>query len=576
MDSIRINNSMPEAHNLEKILLSVSKPGRYIGEEWNIIKKKHIKDRVKFALAFPDIYEVGMSYLGYRIVYGLLNDRADVVCERVFAPWTDLELIMRKKNIPLFTLESKTPLRYFDIVGFSLTYELNYTNVLNMLNLSGISLFSEERSVDEPLIMAGGPCCFNPEPMAKYFDLFLIGEAEEALNELIDSYKFILRHTKDRNRLLRALAEVEGVYVPRFYKVEYYNDGRIKKFFPIENNIPSAVTKRYVKDLNSVFFPIKQIVPYVKTIHDRMIIELMRGCPFRCRFCQASRLYSPLRLRSQQTILKMAKDIYLDTGYDEISLLSLSTASYPRLDELCFRLIEEFREFGVGISLPSLRCEEVIKYLPMLISQVRKTGLTFAPEAGTERLHRVINKDIDIDKLLDACSSAFRFGWRLIKLYFIIGLPTETDYDVEAIVELVRKVSMLKRDYSKSYAEISVSVTALVPKPHTEFEYEKMEGINTIMRRQQILKKRLRGRFIRLKLHNCYMSFLEGVLSRGDRRISDVIYQAWRLGARFDAWDEHFKYNIWMQAFKDKGIDQEFYLRCRDKGELLPWRHIRC
>jgi len=518
---------------LEEILPTVAKPGRYLGNEWNAVRKDLDKVAVKFALAFPDIYDVGMSYLGFRIIYGVLNSAEDVACERVFAPWPDFEAKLRDNKIPLFSLESKVPIRYFDIVGFSFTYELNYTNVLNMLDLAGIPLRAKDRDEKFPLVIAGGPSAFNPAPMEEFIDAFVIGEGEEVVLEIADAYKKVTSRKSQvtsnmKEDLLKGLSDIEGVYVPKF---------------------PKEVKKRVVKDLNSAFYPVKEIVPYVQIIHDRITLEIMRGCPFNCKFCLAGSFYKPVRIRSREKILELARTIYRNTGYDEISLLSLSSASFPDVASLISRLTDEFKDLGVGISLPSLRSEDILKSLPSLIAKVRKTGLTFAVEAGTERLRKHLNKAIDTEKIILACEEAFKYGWRVVKFYFMIGLPTETYEDLEGICDFLHKVLKLSKN-----AELSVSITAFVPKAGTFFENEKAEGLQTLLDKQKFLKERLKNRRIKLKFHDAELSFLEAGLSRTDKGLSGVIFAAWQKGARLDAWREFLNLNIWREALKETGF----------------------
>ncbi|MFH1848014.1 MAG: TIGR03960 family B12-binding radical SAM protein [Candidatus Omnitrophota bacterium] len=565
---------MIDRERFEQLLSETERPGRYIGGEWNAVKKNLSGAGVRFALAFPDTYEVGMSYAGYQILYGLLNRREDVACERVFAPWVDFEEKMRANNIELFSLESRAPLAEFDIIGFSLTYEINYTNVLTMLDLAGIPIWSRDRDSKRPLIIAGGPCALNPEPMADFFDAFVVGEAEEAALELVDVYKRF--RGGDRKTLLERLARIKGVYVPGLYNPSYRDDGALKALEPAAKGIPRRITKRYVKNLDRAFYPVKQVVPYIKVIHDRMVVEIMRGCPFSCKFCQAGRIYKPVRVRSAKKVLELARDIYAHTGYEEISLMSLSSGDYPRMPQLCASVIEQFEGLGVGVSLPSLRSQDILKGLPELISKVRKTGLTFAPEAGSDRMRGLINKKVDIQKMMEACLQAYKNGWEKVKLYFIMGLPGETDSDIEGIAQLAYEVSNLRRKAARGPAEVSVSVTSFIPKPHTDFQNEGMADIETLNARQRMLREKIRGRFIKLKMHDTRMSFMEGVFSRGDRRMSGVIYRAWKLGSRFDSWNERFSFDRWTEAFKESNLDPAFYLRSRSKDELLPWSHITC
>ncbi|MFA4843006.1 MAG: TIGR03960 family B12-binding radical SAM protein, partial [Candidatus Omnitrophota bacterium] len=530
-----------DVKQLEQILPTVSRPGRYLGNEWNVIKKDLDKAEVRFCLAFPDIYDIGMSYLGFRIIYGALNSREEVACERVFAPWFDFEQKLRENKIPLFSLESKAPLKEFDIIGFSLTYELNYTNVLNMLDLAGIPLRSKDRGEAFPLIIAGGPAAYNPAPMSEFIDAFIIGEGEEVVLEIVDAYKRVKElnscvmpakagiqkkvvmdsrlRGNDRELLLKELANIEGIYVPKF---------------------PKEVKKRIVKDLDAAFYPTKDLVPYVQVIHDRITLEIMRGCPYSCSFCQASSFHRPVRLRSQEKILGLAKEVYRSTGHDEISLLSLSSSSYPDVAGLISKLVDEFKGLGVGVSLPSLRSDDILKSLPSLIVKVRKAGLTFAIEAGTERLRRHINKNIDTDKTILACGEAFSLGWRLVKFYFMIGLPTETYEDLDAIVDFLKKVLALKNNI-----EISVSVTAFIPKYGTAFENERMDSVEALSEKQKFLRDRFRDKRVKWKFHDARVSFVEGRLSRPDTNLSGDIYTAWQKGARLQGWREFFNFEIW-------------------------------
>ena len=506
---------------LEEILPTVSKPGRYLGNEWNVVKKDLEKVDVKFALAFPDIYDIGMSYLGLRIIYGVLNNRNDVACERVFAPWIDFEERLREKKIPLFTLESKGFVKDFDIIGFSLTYEMNYTNVLNMLDLAGIPLRSKDRGDSFPLVIAGGPAAFNPLPMSDFIDAFVVGEGEEVALEIIDVYK---KHKgQNRSDLLKELSTLEGVSVP---------------------TVPKETKKRIVKNLDSAFYPTKELVPHIQIIHDRITLEIMRGCPFSCKFCQASNFYRPMRLRSQGKILQLAKEIYRNTGHNTISLLSLSSGNYPNIISLVSKLTDEFKAKGVGVSFSSLRSKDILRSLPALIAMIKKTGLTFAPEAGSDRLRKIIDKDIDTEEIISACDEAFKLGWRRVKFYFMIGLPTENKSDLEGVADFIYRVLRLKKG-----TEISVSINAFVPKVHTPFENEKMDSLETLMEKQRFLRGRLQNRRIKVKFHNAKLSIMEGKFSRPDKGLSEAIYRAWRKGAKFDSWQELFNFSIWEEVF---------------------------
>jgi len=567
---------MGNIDKLNELLLTVQKPGRYVGGEWNAVKKEWTADKVKVCLAFPDVYEVGMSYLGTKILYGILNDRADCLAERVFAPWTDFEAVLRNNNIPLFSLESRKPLKDFDIIGFSFAYELTYTNILNILDLGGIPLRTSERTDADPLIIAGGPSCFNPEPMADFIDAFVIGDGEEAIGEIVEVYKK-LRFTLHASRptLLRELAKIPGVYVPSFYAVEYNTDGTLGAFTATQEGVPAKINKRYVKDLDSAYYPTNQIVPNIGIVHDRIALEVMRGCTHACKFCQAAMTYRPCRERSRAKVLELARASYAATGHDEISLLSLSSVDYSHLRGAIEDLNAEFAGKAVSISVPSLRIEEMAIDIPLLISKVKKAGLTFAPEAGSEALRKCLNKDIDIEKLYDAARESFKAGWKRVKLYFMIGLPGETDDDIVKMAEMIRRISDLKKDLDGRPAQVAASVNAFVPKPHTAFQREAMVSLDELERKKRLLRQRIASKHIELDFHKSDMSYLEAVLSRGDRRLADVIAAAWRAGARFDAWQEKFNLTVWGEAFILCRIDRSFYVnRKKNPDEALPWDFI--
>lgn len=558
----------------DDILLNVRKPARYIGQEYNMIKKEWAQDRVKVCLCFPDVYEIGMSHLGLKILYHILNEKEDVLCERCFAPWLDMEKVMLDKKIPLFSLESKVGLASFDIIGFSLQYELTYTNLLNMLHLSGIPLKSSDRDdLSLPLIIAGGPCAFNPEPLADFIDLFLIGDGEEGIVDIVETYR---KRRSSKQQLLMEMAKIEGVYVPSFYDVSY-SDNKIKAQAPKSPDIPEKIKKRTLSRFSEGDFPVKPVVPYISTIHDRITLEIMRGCPHRCRFCQASSIYAPVRTRKVDQLLELASRTYKNTGFDEVALVSLSSSSYPYIDELIKALTEKFASLGVGISLPSLRIEEDLKNLPSLISAIKKSGLTFAPEAGTERMSRIINKRIRRKELFQALRQAYQMGWRRIKLYFMIGLPFEEEEDLEGIVELADQAARLKKEVSPGPAEVVISVSSFIPKPHTPFQWVRMATADELQRKQEFLLKRAAGkRYLKVKFHNIQTSVLEGVFSRGDRRLGGVLLDAWRDGARFDAWTECFNPGLWDKAFLKNGLDTQSYLAERGLDEILPWENILC
>lgn len=561
---------------LEDILLTVQRPGRYTGGEWNAVKKEWDDGKVKVLLAFPDAYEVGMSHLGLKILYGILNRRNDCLCERAFAPWPDFEKALRENGIELFSLESRAPIREFDIVGLSLAYELTYTNAVNILDLGNIPVRSADRTDDDPLVIAGGPCCCNPEPMAEFIDAFVIGDAEDAIEELIDMYKGIgPRGPGSRKKILKGIAEIEGVYVPSFYRVEYNQDRSIKKFSSVESGAPQVIRKRAVKNLDDAFYPTEQIVPNVRIVHDRIAIEIMRGCKHGCRFCQASAVYRPWRERSRKKILELARQSYRSTGYDEISLLSLSSVDHSGIVDIINDLNEEFGPKSVSISVPSLRIEENIEYLPALISKVRKSGLTFAPEAGSLRLRNIIGKDIDIEKLFKAAAESYKAGWKRVKLYFMIGLPGEEDADIADIAKMLYALSDLKRDVDGRQARISASVNAYIPKPHTIFQWEAMAGDEKLEVRRNLLKRNIKSRLIEMDFHPFRACRLECALSRGDRTLSRVIYESWKAGARFDGWKEMLDMGIWSRSFEKAGTEMAFYTdRQMGFDETLPWDFI--
>ncbi len=548
----------------EDILSLVQRPGRYIGGEKNLVRKERCDVDVKVALAFPDTYEVGMSHLGIKILYGILNDRNRVAAERVFSPWLDMEAILRQRSTPLSSLETQTPLRDFDIVGFSLQSELNYTNVLNVLDLGGIPLRSDERTCGDPLVIAGGPCCFNPEPMADFIDLFVVGEAEEAILEVVSLFKSKVKSLKpnvDRAEVLSEMAKIEGVYVPSLYV----------------KGISNRIKKRVVSDLDKSYYPTKPPVPYIPVVHDRMNLEIMRGCKGVCRFCQAGVISHPRRERSLSRLVELAKETFANTGYEEMSLLSLSSGDHSEIEELLVRLNDEFCQKGVAIALPSLRIERGLWPLPSVIAKVRKTGLTFAPEVGSDRLRSVINKPMDTEALLRCVAEASKAGWRKVKLYFMIGLPTETHHDLDGICEIVNKVSSLRAGPTGGrLKEVGVSIAPFVPKPHTSFQREPMMDLGVLRERgRYLVGKLLRTRGVNVDLHHPETSYLEAALARGDRRLGQVIFKAWQGGAKFDGWTDQFRFDPWKNAFEKVGLDPGFYVvRKRPFDEILPWDHI--
>ena len=564
----------------EDILLQVKKPGRYLGNEWNAVKKDFQSQDVKFALCFPDLYEIGMSNLGLRIVYGLLNSREGIVCERVFLPDTDMQKILRERKIPLFSLESRMALAEFDFIGFCLSYELNYTNILAILDLAAIPLLASERDLSFPLVIGGGACVSNPEPLSDFIDLFLIGEAEEALLEIIERYKEYQaagRHQVTKEGLLKELAKIDGVYVPSFYEVEYNQGGAVKKFSPKYSDIPLKIKKRIVNDLNQAYYPTSWLVPYVQIIHDRAPVELMRGCPHRCNFCQARNLYHNLRLRSPSRVMELARSIAQSSGYEEISFLGLSISDYPYLSEVISSLSEKFQGDAVAISLPSLRPKAYLGELATFLARVRKTTFTFAPEAGSEKMRKSINKNFQMEEFYSAVLSAYLAGWQAVKLYFMIGLPGEDYDDLDGILEIAREVSGLRKKAGRmNRGEVRLSISFFVPKPHTAFEREAMDSTEALQAKILYLRNKSRAlpRAVKLKFHTLENSLLEAVFSRGDRALGKVLLAAYRKGCLLDGWSEHFRFGLWLEAFGEclKSID--FYLKRREESGILPWEHI--
>lgn len=560
---------------LDDILLQVKKPGRYIGGEWNAVKKDFNPEQIKFALCFPDLYEIGMNNLGLRILYGILNNIQDACCERFFSPDLDLERFLRNRHIEIFSLESKKRLKEFDIIGFSLGYELGYTNVLNILDLGGIPLKSSLRDSSHPLVIGGGPCVLNPEPLHEFFDLFVIGEAEDAIIEIVDIYRKSKKQFKagkiDKQDLLIMFSGVQGLYAPSLYEAIYNNEGKIEELRPKVKGIPTKIKKRFVKDLDSAYFPLDWVIPYIQIVHDRISIEVMRGCPNRCRFCQSRLQYFPFRQRGVKNIINMAADVYKRTGYEEISLGGLSVSDYRDVEELLRQLVGLFKEKGISISLPSIKPKTTVGNLSALIATIKKTGFTFAPEAATERLRRILAKDFNLEDFFRAIEQAYLCGWERIKLYFMIGLPTEEEKDLDAIIGFANQVSELRKKINQRPAQVNISINTLIPKPHTPFQWLKMQDLESVRYKQGYLKRKIRNNKLKLSLHNPDMGFLEGVLSRGDRRLSEVILRAFSKGAKFDAWDNYFMLDKWLDAFKESGINPNFYLREKSKDEVLPW-----
>ncbi len=574
---------LSEIPNISTVLKSVQKPGRYIGGEYNAIVKDKNEVKCRFAFCFPDTYEIGMSNLGVRILYNVLNNDKDIWCERFYAPWTDMKEKMEEYSIPLTALESGDELSAFGLVGFSLQYELCYTTALQMLRLAGLPIWAKDRGEDAPVIIGGGPCAYNSEPIADFFDLINVGEGEEVLIEISHLY---ISMKEDRSYtksafLRRAAKEIEGVYVPSLYEVSYNENGTIKAYTPIEKGIPAKIKKRIIEDLDSVLYPEKPVMPYVETVHDRIVLEIYRGCIRGCRFCQAGMVYRPVREKSPEVLSKCAKCLYDNTGYEEISLISLSISDYSRLRELTDSLLEWTDDAHVSLSLPSLRIDSFSEELMQKVSSVRTGGITFAPEAGTQRLRDVINKNVTEEDLMRAAAIAFKAGKSNIKLYFMNGLPTETNEDIKGIAELASRVvgeyyKMPKSERGRGVS-VTISVACFVPKPFTPFQWEKQDSYKTLMEKQEYLKSSITDKKIRYTYHDAKVSFLEAVFARGDRRIAPAIALAVEEGFIFDAWDEYFDYDKWMDVFDRCKIDTAFYTtRGFGTDEVLPWDIIDC
>ena len=562
---------------LERILLRVQKPARYTGGEYNeIIKDKATVD-VRFAMCFPDTYEIGMSNLGLRILYGSMNEADGVWCERAFAPWGDMEEEMRKADIPLYALESGDSLKEFDFVGFSLGYEMAYTNVLNMLDLAHIPLHSDQRGEDDPIIVAGGTCVYNGEPLADFIDIFSLGEGEDVTLEMIDLYRKGKQEGWSRAEFLQNAAQVPGLYVPSLYEISYHEDGTVQAITPT-HGAPEHIRKRIVADLDKSFFPVKTIIPSTDIVHDRVMLEVFRGCIRGCRFCQAGYCYRPVRPRSVDLLVKQGIESCKDSGYQEMTLSSLSTSDYRPLTELCDGLLEYCDPRNININLPSLRADGFSMSIMQRLQRVRKTSITFAPEAGTQRMRDTINKNVKEEDLLQSCRTAFEGGCNAVKLYFMLGLPTETDEDVIGIAQLAEKVYWTWKSYAVNKSRglrITVSTSFFVPKPFTPFQWEAQITRDEYHRRVDLLRNSIKNKSIQYNWHEMETSYIEAVLARGDRRLGKLLETVWRKGARLDSWSEYFDFERWMEAFAETGIDPDFYaLRERPKDEILPWSMI--
>ena len=567
----------------DEILMKIEKPARYIGGEVNSVMKDPEKVDIRFAMCFPDIYEIGMSHLGIQILYDMFNRREDVWCERVYSPWLDLDRVMREEKIPLFALESQDPVKNFDFLGITIQFEMCYTNILQILDLSGIPLHAADRTEEDPFVIGGGPCTYNPEPLADFFDIFYIGEGETVYDELLDVYKEWKKSGESREQFLRRAAGIEGLYVPMFYDAEYNADGTLKSFRPNDPCAPESVKKQVVTDVTAAPYPLSPVVPFIKATQDRVVLEIQRGCIRGCRFCQAGMLYRPTRERNVERLKEYARAMLQSTGHEEISLSSLSSSDYSELKELVLFLIDEFRGKGINISLPSLRIDAFSLDVMSRVQDIRKSSLTFAPEAGSQRMRNVINKGLTEEDILDGAGQAFEGGWTKVKLYFMLGLPTETEEDMKEIARLSDRVARryyeIPKERRHGKCQITASSSFFVPKPFTPFQWASMCTAEEYMQKASVVKnefqEQLNRKSLKYNWHDAQVTVLEGVMARGDRRISRVIEEAYRLGCLFDSWTESFHNDLWMQAFENTGTDIAFYnLRKREKDELFPWDFI--
>lgn len=567
----------------DEILLTIEKPARYIGNEVNSVKKDLNEVDVRFCMCFPDVYEIGMSHLGIQILYDMFNRREDVYCERVYSPWTDLDKIMREQNIPLFALESQDPVKDFDFLGITIQYEMCYTNILQVLELSQIPIWAKDRTEKDPIVIGGGPCTYNPEPIAEFFDLFYIGEGETVYFDLIDLYKEAKESGCSRKEFLRKAAGIEGIYVPSLYQVTYHEDGTVKEMVPTQEGVPQRVKKQVVSDMTEATYPEKPVVPYIKVTQDRVVLEIQRGCIRGCRFCQAGMIYRPTRGRSLEALKDYAYKMLKNTGHGEISLSSLSSSDYLQLKELTYFLIEEFGKQGVNISLPSLRIDAFSLDVMSKVQDVKKSSLTFAPEAGSQRLRDVINKGLTEEVILNGALEAFKGGWNRVKLYFMLGLPTENEEDQKGIAYLAQKIAeeyySIPKHERNGRVQITASASFFVPKPFTPFQWATMLSPKEYMDRAHLVndtfKEQVNRKSLSFKWHDAKTTILEGVLARGDRKVAQSVYEAYKSGCLFDSWTEYFDYEKWLEAFEKTGVDIDFYTtRPRDLDEVFPWDFI--
>ncbi|NFB55397.1 TIGR03960 family B12-binding radical SAM protein [Clostridium botulinum] len=562
----------------DDVLFRVEKPARYIGGELNSYNKDLNDIDIRYAFCFPDVYEVGMSHLGMKILYYILNERKDTFCERVFAPWPDMEKIMREENIPLYGLESKDPIKDFDFIGFTLQYEMSYTNILNMLDLAGVTIRASERGEEEPIVMCGGPCAYNPEPLYNIADMFVLGEGEELNTKILDLYKKYKGKGK-KNEFLREASKIRGVYIPSLYEVTYKKDNTIKEFKPLYDDVPKKVKKVIVNSINDVVYPDKFVVPYTDIVHDRIVLETFRGCTRGCRFCQAGMIYRPVREKKTERLLELSDKLIKNTGYDEVTLSSLSICDYSDIQNLVFSMVERHKEGKVGVTLPSLRIDSFSVDLIKEIQKVRKTGLTFAPEAGSQRMRDVINKGVTEENLMTSVKSAFEAGWSTIKLYFMLGLPYETLEDVIGIAELGQKVVQkyyeVPKEVRKKGLKVTVSTSIFVPKPFTPFQWEPQDIMEDVRKKIEAVRGAIKSKQITYNWHESLVSYMEAIFARGDRRICDVLIKAFEKGARFDGWNQYFDFNIWKEALEESNVDGDFYAyRQREYDEILPWDFV--